>query len=447
MASALSVYVGSHLRLQRALRFLAWSHFLRKTGSPLFRKMLQRRHTLRHGCDAIRMRDSTRSPKRDGGGIRFLLGSLALQNLGRRKARTFLLLAAVAICSGAIFTGAVLLRSIESSMDVGFTRLGADLLVIPEGTLTNITAALLTAEPTSLTLDSDMARSSRGPQGRAASCSATDLSERSLGLWRPRRGGGPDRVRSRTRSHCAAMAGTAARPPAAAEATSSSAGDATSLSAPSFCSTASRLSSTASSERPRSARTSAVCSCRSTTMDGLRTTIQQICGTQALLEPNKISGVLIELAPGATIQRVRFAILANVPGVKVVGGESMLTAIRQGLAALLNGVLALVVDHVRQHGDDDQRVVLGHYHGAAARAGAAQGDRRAAQTDHRDAVDRSHDRDHGRRRAGMRVGSRAHARLRAFPGLLSREFSASRLCGRARSRRVSSRSRASCWRR
>ena len=39
--------------------------------------------------------------------------------------------------------------------------------------------------------------------------------------------------------------------------------------------------------------------------------------------------MLIELAPGATIQQVRFAILANFPGVKVVGGESMLTAIRQ----------------------------------------------------------------------------------------------------------------------
>src|SRR5215471_49224 len=85
--------------------------------------------------------------------IRFLLGRLALQNLGRRKPRTFLLLAAVAVCSGAIFTGAVLMRSIETSMAVGFTRLGADMLVIPAGTLTNITAALLTAEPTDLTLD------------------------------------------------------------------------------------------------------------------------------------------------------------------------------------------------------------------------------------------------------------------------------------------------------
>ena len=46
-----------------------------------------------------------------------------------------------------------LVRSIEFSMAVGFTRLGADMLVVPAGALTNITAALLTAEPTDLTLD------------------------------------------------------------------------------------------------------------------------------------------------------------------------------------------------------------------------------------------------------------------------------------------------------
>ena len=89
-------------------------------------------------------------------GIRFLLTRLALQNLGRRTGRTALLVMAVAICAGAILTGVVLLRSIEGSMAVGFTRLGADMLVVPQGTLTNITAALLTAEPTELTFDDAM---------------------------------------------------------------------------------------------------------------------------------------------------------------------------------------------------------------------------------------------------------------------------------------------------
>ena len=50
----------------------------------------------------------------------------------------------------------------------------------------------------------------------------------------------------------------------------------------------------------------------------MRATMQQICGSQGALEPDKISGVLLELAPGAKTQQVRFAVMANFPGVKVV---------------------------------------------------------------------------------------------------------------------------------
>jgi putative ABC transport system permease protein len=56
-----------------------------------------------------------------------------------------------------------------------------------------------------------------------------------------------------------------------------------------------------------------------------------------------LSGVLLEIAPGATTQQVRFAALANFPGIKVVSAESMLTSIRQGLGALLDGVLGLMI--------------------------------------------------------------------------------------------------------
>ena len=82
--------------------------------------------------------------------MRWLLLSLALQNLGRRKARSLLLIAAVALGSGVVFTGAVLMQSIDRSMAVGFTRLGADMMVVPEGALTNITASLLVVEPSEL---------------------------------------------------------------------------------------------------------------------------------------------------------------------------------------------------------------------------------------------------------------------------------------------------------
>ena len=100
---------------------------------------------------------------------RWLLGSLALQNLGRRKARTTLLVAAVAISSAIVFTGVVMMRSIETSMAIGFSRLGADLMVVAQNALTNITAALLTVEPTSETLDADLlARTQLVGIGRAA---------------------------------------------------------------------------------------------------------------------------------------------------------------------------------------------------------------------------------------------------------------------------------------
>jgi putative ABC transport system permease protein len=284
----------------------------------------------------------TRLPKSDGAGIKFLLGSLALQNLGRRKARTLLLVAAVGICTGAVFTGAVLLRSIESSMDIGFTRLGADLLVIPDGTLTNITAALLTAEPTDLTLGSDMLghlAALKGvrriaPQlifrtdlsGYGARDESVDLiafdPERDLTVrpWLERRLDRPLRQGD-------VIVGGRREEPVGSEL----------LLFGKPLIVYGKLGKTAVGTHERGLFVSFE------TIDGLRATIQQICGTKAPLEPNKISGVLLELAPGATTQQVRFAILASFPGVKVVGGESMLTAIRHGLTALLNGVLALMV--------------------------------------------------------------------------------------------------------
>jgi putative ABC transport system permease protein len=78
------------------------------------------------------------------------------------------------------------------------------------------------------------------------------------------------------------------------------------------------------------------------TLAEMRLAMQRICGPQPPLLPNKLSGALLQLAPGATTQQVRFAVLANFPGVKVVSGESMLASIRQGLKALLNGSLALM---------------------------------------------------------------------------------------------------------
>jgi len=270
-----------------------------------------------------------------------LLGSLALQNLGRRKARTLLLLAAVAVCSGAIFTGAVLMRSIETSMAVGFTRLGADMLVIPAGTLTNITAALLTAEPTDLTLDaSELPRLERLKGVRKAAPQLifrTDASGYGRGelidliAFDPRR---DITVQPWLEQHLDrplregdVIVGGRREGPLGSEL----------LLFGRPLTVYGKLGKTAVGTHERGLFITFA------TLDELRDIMRQICGTKAPLEPNKLSGVLLELAPGATTQQVRFAALANFPDIKVVAGESMLTSIRQGLAALLNGVLGLMV--------------------------------------------------------------------------------------------------------
>src|SRR5262249_16661406 len=47
--------------------------------------------------------------------------------------------------------------AIQDSMGVGFSRMGADLLVVPRDTRVNLTSALLTVEPTTHTLDGALA--------------------------------------------------------------------------------------------------------------------------------------------------------------------------------------------------------------------------------------------------------------------------------------------------
>jgi putative ABC transport system permease protein len=283
-----------------------------------------------------------RSSGAQGSGIWFLLGSIALQNLARRKVRTLLLAAAVAICSGAVFTGVVLMPSIDSSMDVGFTRLGADLLIVPDGALTNITAALLTAEPTDLTLDAAIVDRIANLKGirRAAPqlVFRTDLSgyggrdepvdmiafdparDITVQPWLEQRLDRPVRpgdviVGGRRDEPIGSQLLLFGRP----------------------LTVYGRLGRTAVGTHERGLFVSFA------TMDDLRQTILEICGSKAPLEPNKISGVLVELTPGATTRQARFALLANFPGIKVIGGESMLTSIRQGLSALLDSVLVLMV--------------------------------------------------------------------------------------------------------
>jgi putative ABC transport system permease protein len=87
----------------------------------------------------------------------WVLARLAIQNLGRRPARTAMLALTVAVGVAAVFTAVTLRHAIQESLDVGFSRMGADLMVVPRQTRVNLTSALLTVEPAPHTLDARLA--------------------------------------------------------------------------------------------------------------------------------------------------------------------------------------------------------------------------------------------------------------------------------------------------
>lgn len=272
---------------------------------------------------------------------RFLLFNLALQNLGRRRARTGLLVAAVALGSAIIFAGLVMMRSIETSLAAGVSRLGADLMAVHQNTLTNITAALLTVEPSSETLDSNLLEKVRissigrvapqrvfrseqsgfGSEGESVDLIGYDPAlDFTIQPWIKERLG-------RQMQPGDIIAGAArSQPP----------GSKIMLFGKPFLIYA-RLGRTGVGTHERGFFLA------SPDLLALAPAIREKTGqTPPMLDPAKVSGFLIELSPGATELQARFALLSQLPGIKVIAGNSLLTGIRQGVEALLSGSLALV---------------------------------------------------------------------------------------------------------
>ncbi|MFO1080992.1 MAG: ABC transporter permease [Reyranellaceae bacterium] len=274
--------------------------------------------------------------------MRGLLLGLALQNLGWRKARTLLLIAAVALGSAAVFTGATLMRSIDRSMAVGFTRLGADLMVVPEGALTNITAALLTVEPTELALDGDaLARAGIASLARSTAQKIVRVERSGIGSQHDQ----VDLIGYEPSSDFTVqpwLAERLNRPLAAGDVILGAAREGA-LGAELLVfgrphTVWGRLGRTGVGTHERGVFMSFA------TLEALAGAIRTADGkTPAVLAPGKVTGFLAELAPGATPLQARFAILSAVPGVKVVSGDTTLSGIRQGLAALLDGTVALMI--------------------------------------------------------------------------------------------------------
>ena len=277
----------------------------------------------------------------DERGGRWLLAGLALQNLGRRRARTALLIAAVAISTAIVFTGTVMMRSIDSSMQVGFSRLGADLMLVPADTLVNITDALLAVEPTTSVLDAALldripiagigldapqivfrtSQSGFGGQGDSVDLIGFDPARDFTVLpWLTDRLAGPMRLDD-------VILGAARDPAVGAQIV---------LFGVPFR-VYGKLARTGVGTHERGVFLSIAA------LRGLGPAIGARVGAiPPMLDPAKVSGFLIQLRPGATELQVRFALMSHLSGIKIVAGQSLLTGIRQGLIALLDGTLALM---------------------------------------------------------------------------------------------------------
>jgi putative ABC transport system permease protein len=78
---------------------------------------------------------------------------VALKNLKRKLTRTWLLFAIVAVVSCTLFAATLFLKSINNALMIGTYRLGADILVVPESAESKAKSALLSGEPTQFLMD------------------------------------------------------------------------------------------------------------------------------------------------------------------------------------------------------------------------------------------------------------------------------------------------------
>lgn len=270
----------------------------------------------------------------------FLFARLAFQNLLRQPTRTMLLILAVAMGTGAVFASFTVACGIERSMAASFARMGADLIVVPDKTLVNITSALLTVQPTEEQLDRTILAEVGKLPGVVQVTPQT--------IYRiPIMAGMPDckanLVAFDPQSDFTVMPWLAERMPRAMATGDVVCGgcrtempadeiQVCNVSAPvygklsrsgvgplddSFFTTYDTIKAIAASGNadPRSVRE---------------------------LHRQGISAVLVRLDFGATAEQVRFAI-ARIPGVKVVTGTRIVTATRQTTTVLLAGMIGLTV--------------------------------------------------------------------------------------------------------
>ncbi|NOZ77274.1 MAG: ABC transporter permease, partial [Euryarchaeota archaeon] len=75
------------------------------------------------------------------------------QNIHRKPFRSLALTISVAMAAATLFSGTLLMKSVENSIELGASRLGADIIVVPEGAETSAQATLLGGQPSTFYMD------------------------------------------------------------------------------------------------------------------------------------------------------------------------------------------------------------------------------------------------------------------------------------------------------
>jgi len=288
---------------------------------------------------------------------RWLLIRLAAQNVGRRRLRAIFLGVAVMLGVGIGFASFVAGWALRDGMARSFSRMGADLLVVPRATLVNITASLLTVQPTDETLSADLAQriaaisgvAQVAPQrvvpalveGHNVNLIAFDPAQDfSVQSWVEARQAGPlegliaGAALSARLGETLSVCGMPMRVSARLGKTGVGPFDESYFL--SFAALADIVSFCRTSDARAAAKPAAPAKDVSA-IDGMRHGDANVCSGDLPLD--RVSAFLLQLSPGAKMEDVKFG-LAQLADAKIVEGNGVLTSSRQALSTLLVGMAA-----------------------------------------------------------------------------------------------------------
>lgn len=293
---------------------------------------------------------------------RWLLIRVAAQNVARRRLRAALLGVAVMLGVGVGFAAFVTGWALRDGIATSLARMGADLVVVPQGTLVNITSSLLTVQPTEETLPAGLADSltavpgiaQAAPQrivpalvdGHPANLIAFDPAQDfSVLNWLDRHQPGPlgadgliagSRLAGRP-GEAVTVCGAPLKIYGRLDKTGVGPFDESwflSFAALArivlFC----RASHPLAGGGPAPVETAGGRAV-SAEAGGIHHAKAKTCSPELRLD--RVSAFLVQLAPGARVEEVKFA-LGQLAGIRTVEGNSVLTASRQALGALLLGI-------------------------------------------------------------------------------------------------------------